>query len=51
MARGIVEQGGMEGLRSEEDVEAAIADVRADVKIGCQTGFDMRWIWGQKQAE
>ena len=48
--KGIVGRGGMEGLRTEEDVEEILQPIRKQVKEGMRMGFGARRVWGRKPA-
>jgi len=46
---GIVAKGGMEGMKTEEDAQRLVDDLRkfADTPE-CEYGLDMKWVWGRK---
>ncbi|KAF2088509.1 hypothetical protein K490DRAFT_22003, partial [Saccharata proteae CBS 121410] len=44
---GMVARGGVEGMRTEEDAERALADLKRDMDNGVQCGIVYSWFWGR----
>jgi hypothetical protein len=38
----------MQGLKTREDAQDMMGAITKDLKAGCQTGLEMRWVWGRK---
>lgn len=48
-AFGVVQKGGMEGLKTNEDAQRLVDQMRKDLeKPGQEISFDMKWVWGRK---
>lgn len=48
-AHGILAQGGVDGLKTEKDVDTVLdALTKARKTHGQQFGLDMKWVWGRK---
>jgi hypothetical protein len=46
----IIEAGGSEGMRTDDDMHRLEAEVKADVGNGTMLSLQMWWTWGQKPA-
>jgi len=46
---GIVAKGGMEGMKTKEDAQKLVDDLKKFRDTpGCEFGLDMKWVWGRK---
>lgn len=45
---GIVEKGGIEGVKGGEDAQRLIDGVKEDLRSGTRAGFEMKWVWGRR---
>lgn len=46
---GIIEEGGIDGMRTKSDIESLVAAMEADLTSGSEFGVQMLWVWGQKK--
>ena len=48
---GIVEAGGVDGMRTKDDIEGLVAAVEVDLNSVSEFATELLWVWGQKKHQ
>jgi hypothetical protein len=48
-AYGIVNKGGVEGLRTNADAQELLRDLERDFEAGAQACMELKWVWARRE--